>query len=150
MTAIKQELYLLCEAFVQNRIDAINHAIASSQQAANEETKSSAGDKYETGRAMMQQETDQNRTQLSEAGKLQIALKNISTNTTYHTAEPGSLVTTDQGNFYIAISAGALTVNGKTYFAISPASPIGQKIKGQKAGFEFNINGNNYRIICVN
>lgn len=60
-------------------MDASAEAIVAAQQASTEDTKSSAGDKYETGRAMMQQEQDRNSAQLNEANKLMVALNRIST-----------------------------------------------------------------------
>ncbi len=146
MNDLKKELHKLCIHYVQKRIDTALQAINATQQAANEETKSSAGDKYETGRAMMQQETDRNQAQLNEANKLMVALNHINAGTTFKTAETGSLVITDNGKFYIGISAGTLILNGESYFAVSPGSPIGLKLKTQKIGEEFNLNGKTYRI----
>ena len=149
MNDLKKELHQLCIKYVQSRIDASMQAISATQQAANEETKSSAGDKYETGRAMMQQEADRNQAQLNEANKLMVALNHIPVNTGTEKAEAGSVVITSNGNFYIAISAGTLSVNGKSYFAISTASPIGLKLKGQKVGSEFSLNGKSYKIESI-
>ncbi len=146
MNDLKKELHRLCINYVQKRIDTVRYAINATQQAANEETKSSAGDKYETGRAMMQQETDRNQAQLNEANKLMVALNHINAGTRFKTAETGSLVVTNNGKFYIAISAGILILNGESYFAVSPASPIALKLKGQKVGDEFSLNGKIYRI----
>jgi CHASE3 domain sensor protein len=146
MNDLKKELHKLCVDYVQKRIDTVMQAINATRQAANEETKSSAGDKYETGRAMMQQETDRNQAQLNEANKLMVALNHINAGTIFETAETGSLVATNNGKFYIAISAGTLTVSGETYFAISSASPIGLMLKGQKSGHEFSLNGKTYLI----
>lgn len=146
MNDLKAKLHSLCISYVQSRIDAAMQAINAAQQAANEETKSSAGDKYETGRAMMQQETGRNMIQLTEAKKLMVALNQVGYNNSHSTAEIGSLVTTDNGNFYIAISAGTLAVNGENFFAVSPASPIGSKLKGLKAGDEFELNNKRYLV----
>jgi hypothetical protein len=146
MNDLKKELHKLCINYVQKRIDTAVQAINATQQAANDETKSSAGDKYETGRAMMQQETDRNQAQLNEANKLMVALNHINTATAFKTAETGSLVITNNGKFYIAISAGTLMLNGESYFAVSSASPIGLKLKTQKVGDEFGLNGKIYRI----
>jgi len=60
--------------------------------------------------------------------------------------ETGSLVITDNGKFYLAISAGTLVVDGASYFAVSPASPIGMKLKGLKVGEGFELNGKGYVI----
>lgn len=59
---------------------------------------------------------------------------------------PGNAVETSQGNFYIAISAGQLKVDGQTYFAVSPATPIGSKLIGLKVGEGFTFNGKSYTV----
>ena len=114
MPGIKETLHNLCIAYVQNRMDAARDAFKAAEQASNEDTKSSAGDKYETGRAMMQQEKDRNTTQLNEANKLMVALNRISTLGNAAEAETGSIVITNNGRFYIAISAGNLVVDGES------------------------------------
>jgi transcription elongation GreA/GreB family factor len=149
MNDLKKELHKLCMAYVRGRMETAVQAIDAAQQAANEETKSSAGDKYETGRAMMQQETDRNKAQLNEANKLMVALNHISTGTISKTVLPGSLVKTNNGKFYMAISAGTLLLNGEAYFAVSPASPIGLSLSGKSAGDEFTLNGKQYRVESI-
>lgn len=149
MTELKEELYNQCLGYVQKRMEAAQLAIDEAQKASNEDTKSSAGDKYETGRAMMQQETDRNRQQLDETNKLKVALNRVNPGHISDIVEPGSIVITDQGNFYIAISAGALRVGRQTYFAVSPASPIGLLLAGKKAGEKIMLNGKPYAITMV-
>jgi len=146
MNELKKQLHALCLAYVQQRMDAAQFAINEAQQATNDDTKSSAGDKYETGREMMQQETNRNLTQLNEANKLIVALNQISTAGNLTAAEAGSVVITNNGKFYLSISAGTLSLNGETYVAISPGSPIGLKMKGCKAGEEFSLNGKVYKV----
>ncbi|HTD39872.1 MAG TPA: hypothetical protein VK671_04570 [Mucilaginibacter sp.] len=146
MNNLKKELFTLCVNYVKARIDTARQAIDNAQQAANEETKSSAGDKYETSREMIQQETDRNQAQLNEANKLLIALYQINPDSISASAVPGSLVITNNGKFYLSISAGALTLNGEGYFAVSPASPIGGKLLGRREGDEFSLNGKDYAI----
>ena len=97
-------------------------------------------------REMMQQETDRNMKQLNEANKLKVALNKINPNIVADKAETGSIVITDNGNFYIAVSAGILVVDDGKYFAVSPASPIGIKLLGQKAGAMFKLNDKTYQI----
>ena len=146
MSTIKEQLYQLCIAYVQNRMQAAEDAFRAAEQASNDDTKSSAGDKYETGRAMMQQEKDRNTIQLNEANKLMVAMNLIGTKSTPDVVETGSLVVTDNGRFYLAISAGTLVVDGVGYFAVSSASPIGMRMKGMKVGDGFELNGKEYRI----
>jgi transcription elongation GreA/GreB family factor len=149
MSNIKQELFRQCVNYVQTRIDNAEQAIQSAQQASNDDTKSSAGDKYETSREMMQQDTNRNIAQLTEANKLMVVLNRININGTATKAETGSLVITSNGKFYLSISAGALVIDNETYVAVSPASPIGAKLQGQKAGDEFTLNGKTYLIEAV-
>jgi hypothetical protein len=146
MSDLKKELYDQCVSYVRKRMDAAELGIKEAQKASNEDTKSSAGDKYETGRAMMQQETNRNLAQLNEANKLMVALNRMGTTGTSANAETGSVIITNNGDFYLAISAGTLSVNGKTYFAVSPASPIGVVLAGKKAGDSFILNNKQYKI----
>lgn len=149
MSDLKEKLHTLCIAYVQGRMQASEQAIAEAQQAVNDDTKSSAGDKYETGREMMQQETNRNLAQLNEANKLMVALNLVGFKSTSAKIETGSVVKTNNGDFYVAISAGTLQLEGESYFAISPASPIGLKLKGLQAGDSFILNGKNYQILDV-
>ncbi|MEO6150383.1 MAG: 3-oxoacyl-ACP synthase [Mucilaginibacter sp.] len=146
MTELKQKLYNACLNYVQTRINNTQQAIASARQAGKDDTKSSAGDKYETGREMAQQEENRSMAQLTEANKLKVALNYINTSHTSAIADTGSVILTSKGNFYLSISAGALTVDDKVYFAVSPASPIGLKLKGVQKGDGFLLNGETYKV----
>jgi len=143
---LKQQLHQLCLAFVKQRIANAQQVIRFAQEGAGEETKSSAGDKYETSREMMQQEKNRAMGQLTEANKLMVALQHIGFKSQPVKVSEGSIVNTSKGNFYIAISAGALQVNDRQYFAVSAASPIGSKMMGLKAGDQFEMNGRQYVI----
>lgn len=146
---IKQQLHQLCAEQIKQRITYAETAIAEARKASENDTKSSAGDKYETGRAMMQQEIDLNSRQLLEARKMQTQLQQINFDIKHKTIQAGSLVETDQGNFYLAVSAGALFINGKSYYAISVVSPIGLQLKGKQAGESFKLNGKEFKVFKV-
>lgn len=149
MTSIKHQLYSHCLAYVEQRIAAAQEAIAIAQQSANEETKSSAGDKYETGRAMAQLEIEKNSQQLAESLRLKRTLEKIEVDQKTNTVVVGSLVRTNRGNFYVAISAGQFTIDKELYFAISPASPIGQKLLGLHVEQWFSFNKMDYLITHI-
>ncbi|HET9487119.1 MAG TPA: 3-oxoacyl-ACP synthase [Chryseosolibacter sp.] len=146
MKSIKRKLYERCQDYVQERIAAAQHAIEAARQSANSETKSSSGDKYETGRAMMQLEIEKNTAQLVESMKLKHALDQIRIDNTLPSIQAGSLVITDREVFFIAISLGKVVVEDKTYVVISPASPLGQKLKGLKTGDQMAFNDRTYMI----
>ena len=146
MSKLKEQLYLLCVEYLKNRETEILKAIADAQEAANNETKSSAGDKFETGREVMQQEIDLNLVRLNELNKLKAAIEHILPSQKGSVVVPGSVVYTNNGNYYIAIGAGQLKLDGTNYYAISIASPIGAKLAGQIAGYEFTWNGKKFVI----
>jgi transcription elongation GreA/GreB family factor len=143
---LKQQLYNQCQAYLAKRIGTAQEAIKLAQASADDDTKSSAGDKYETGRAMMQLEMEQHNEQLSEALKLKRLLDQIKVDYQPTSIQPGTLAITDQGNFFVAISVGKLVVEGKTYMAVSIESPIGAKLKGLKKGEGFSFNNKAYKI----
>lgn len=146
MSGLKEQLHNLCTAYIAQREQQIVQAIADARDAAANDTKSSAGDKYETGREMMQQEIDLNLARLAEVQKQKTALAHIAANEAKDLVVPGAVVTTNNGTFYIAIGAGPLKLDGNTYYAISPASPVGSAMAGQTAGYSFQLNGKRFVI----
>lgn len=152
---LSDALYQLCLEFIDKRIKAIRDAMQETKASADEETKSSAGDKYETGLSMMQLDMEKQAGQLAEAIKTRNSLEQVrlldetSTSNTNGAVKPGSAVETSNGNFYIAISAGQLKVNNQLYFAVSPATPIGSKLMGLKTGDSFSFNGKQYVVSKV-
>ncbi|WP_316824041.1 3-oxoacyl-ACP synthase [Pedobacter miscanthi] len=146
MSALKSKLYQLCLTFIQNRIENIEYSLQQARQASNDDTKSSAGDKYETTREMMQQEMDRNNKLLYEAGQQKIALQQIENVEAGKVIKNGSLALTSEGNFYISISAGELNIDGQKFFAVSQASPIGKFLIGKATGESFKFNGKDYLV----
>lgn len=137
---IKEALYAHCQAYVETRMTNARQAMEAAQEAANSESKSSAGDKYETGRAMAQLERDRHATLLADATRQQQELGQIDAQKTYQTVQPGSVAMTSQGNYFIAISAGKIRVEDVDYFAVSPASPIAAALKNRKTGETVTFN----------
>lgn len=138
---LKQQLHNHCHAYLDSNIQNAEAVIADAREAARNETKSSAGDKYETAREMMQQDIDLNNARLLQLRRQMDVLDRIAIDTISDIILPGSIVITTLGNYYIAISTGKLVVSGQTYYAISIDAPLGVQLKGKKAGDEFIING---------
>ena len=149
MQGVKKQLLAMCTEYVNDRIGEIENAMRSAQAAANDETKSSAGDKYETGRAMMHLEKEKLAGQLSEAAKMKKGLDQIDAEKTDQVAGLGSLVCTPQARYYISASIGKLKLEDQMYFAISPASPIGRALWGKREGESFTFSGKNHKIITL-
>jgi transcription elongation GreA/GreB family factor len=130
----KAHLHSHCLSLVQQRIANIEEEIKKIQVSANSETKSSAGDKYETGRAMAQLEIERGLGQLVEAKGLKVTLQQIEKIKITGVVLRGALVTTSQNIFYIAISLGLVEFDSKKYFVVSPESPIGKLLIGKRVG----------------
>lgn len=130
---LKENLYNQCLVFIDNRFQTIKNTINEIQESLLAETKSSAGDKHETGRAMLQLEREMAGAQLAEINKVKESLAKIDINCSSEIIGLGSLVYTSHFNYFIAISAGELKVNDERFYAISPSTPIGNLLIGKKA-----------------
>ena len=143
--AIVQHLLGLLE----ERILETEQAIASTRESRDSESKSSAGDKYETGRAMAQIELDKLQQQLQHNLSLKTELLKIDPKTVYDTIGFGTLVKTDKGNYFIAVALGKISIENETFYAISLASPIGQALKNGKSGDQLTFNGSTIQILSI-
>jgi len=95
---------------------------------------------------MMQLEIEKLSTQLAEGLKLKKTLSQINKEGIYQTVQPGSIVYTNNGNFFISISAGKLSIEGTDFMAISFSSPIGQELFNKKENDEFEFRGKKFII----
>jgi transcription elongation GreA/GreB family factor len=98
------------------------------------DSKSSAGDKHETGRAMMQQSQEQLGKQLQEAEMKRASIARIQTLPASETIGEGSLVTTKENTLLLAAPLGKIYFEEKDVFVISMQSPLAQAMKGKKSG----------------
>jgi hypothetical protein len=121
-------------------IDDLNRGLA-------EDTKSSAGDKYETSRAMSQQELDKISVQLRENTRQLALIPELEEASESTTIQSGSLVETNNGLFFIGLPIGPLTVEGTTVFCVSPTAPIAQQLLGLKTGGNCEMNGRKYEVV---
>lgn len=146
---VKETLYLECKNFIDSRMNTVLERIASIQESLQSETKSSAGDKHETGRAMLQLEREKAGNQLKDIQKQQETLAKVTIGTSSDVIRLGSLVKTDKANYFIAISLGKVCVSDEVYFAISPSSPIGKKLLGKCENLSFMFSETSQRILEI-
>jgi 3D (Asp-Asp-Asp) domain-containing protein len=116
--SIKQELYNQCLEFIDNRLQTVQNTIKDIQKSLLSETKSSAGDKHETGRAMLQLEREKAGHQLAEITKVKETLSRVNIEKPSQIIGLGSVVYTSGINYFIAISTGELIVNNEKFYAI--------------------------------
>ncbi len=146
--SFKKKLLQYCFDFIDQRIAAAREAIRMAQQSANEETKSSSGDKYETGRAMAQLEIEKINSHMSAALVQKSFLEHLDIASS-EKIRLGSLVFTDRGNFFIAVSVGRVDIEGIEVTVVSAQSPIGKSLLTLRAGDAFAFNKNTYVISRV-
>jgi hypothetical protein len=122
-------LHLLDTAIVE-----VKHQMQELVTHAANDSKSSAGDKHETGRAMMQQAQEQLGKQLQEAEIKRASLARIQTLSPTEVIGEGSLVITNENVLLLAAPLGKIHFEGKDFFVISMQSPLAQALKGKKNG----------------
>lgn len=147
--ALKSELLQHCQKQVDARYSKIKQTIADIEESLLEESKSSSGDKHETGRAMLQIDRENAGKQLQEIEKIIPLLKKIDVNVTSDYARLGSLVYTDKFIYFISLSIGTVSIGKTDYLCVALNSPVGLLISGKKKGDEFSLNGNIYKITNV-
>jgi len=146
---VKEELYKSCLKFVDDRLLTVQNTILDIQNSLQSETKSSAGDKHETGRAMLQLEREKAGHQLAEIEKQKQILQNVNSESRHTKVALGSMVKTTQSNYFIAISAGEIVIDDTAFFAISAATPIAQLLWSKTIDDEVVFRGNKFKITAI-
>ncbi len=136
-------------SLVDEKVNSATSAIDATTESKNTATKSTAGDKHETGRAMMERELALSNAQLHKAQFLKNELSKISLEVDVTSVQLGALVVTSQGNYFISIGLGKINVLGDDCYAISGGSPLGIAMMGKQKGQKVNFQGRNIEIIDV-
>jgi transcription elongation GreA/GreB family factor len=148
-SSIKNILKDKCNQYIDNKIDILKNEINRTKESVANESKSTAGDKHETGRAMMHLEQEKNAAQLKKLIDTKNILNRIDASIQSDTIALGSVVETNHGNFFVSISAGKIEIDDSIYFAISLQSPIGNQLKGKRHSDTFTFNSKTYKITNV-
>tara|TARA_B110000967_G_C18781126_1_gene508301 strand:- start:699 stop:1115 length:417 start_codon:yes stop_codon:yes gene_type:complete len=106
-------------------------------QSRNSDTKSSAGDKFETSREMAQ----------IEIHKIEIEISKTQQFITDLFSKVTQLIITDKGVFLISIPFGKLILNDEKIFCISKNAPITKHLITTKKNNNFFYNDMKYNII---
>jgi len=130
---IKKQLLQRCKSELAERRIKIQERLYDIVSGLQSETKSSAGDKHETGRAMLQIEREQVGRQLAEIEKQEQIVNRIQLHKQERVAL-GSVIITDSRNYFIATSLDKCIVNSLTYYPIGLGTPIGQLLLGKQQG----------------
>lgn len=135
----KEELYEACLKHINERINNIQERLTDIEEARNKAVKSTAGDKFETDRAMMQMKEEELNVQMVQAVSVKQNLEKIHSMSPSDHVQLGSLVETSNGSYYLSIGVGKVKLEGETYYCISTQSPIGQLLLNRKRGDKINF-----------
>jgi phenylalanyl-tRNA synthetase alpha subunit len=147
--AFKQKVYHSFHQSITGKVAVLNRAMNDLNESSKNETKSSAGDKYETTRAMLQLEKDKVVAQLKEAQQQKALLEQIGFTLPSNKIEKGSLVKTNKGYLFMSLAMGKMVVDGNTVISLSAQSPLGAKLMGLASGISLTFNGVDYSIETI-
>jgi transcription elongation GreA/GreB family factor len=146
---LKQKIYNHYVQLIDEKISMLQQVLADLKESGTNETKSTAGDKHETALAMLQIEQANKRAQLQEVVSQKNTLEKIDPDLSAAIILNGSLIKTNRGYFFMSIALGKAVVDDVTVIALSPQSPLGQKLIGLKAGELAAINKIDYQIESI-
>lgn len=142
-------LILQCRQFLDARKSGYLRELRSVDEAAAGETKSSAGDKYETAREMMAQARNLLSRNLAETEAGLDTLARMAAAPLRSAIGFGSLAETDQGWHLLGASLGEKEIGGIPVRMISLAGPLGAALKGKSAGERFPWRGSEAVVLRV-
>ena len=146
---LKQKVYDHYIQVVNDKLSSLKQVLTDLKESGSNETKSTAGDKHETALAMLQIEQANVGAQLQNVLEKKSALEKIDPMLSSSKIANGSLIKTDRGYLFISVALGKATIDGNPVIAISPQSPLGQKLMGLFAGNVATINNNKYVIETI-
>lgn len=145
----KQQVYERYQQLVQDRIDAFRDMISALTEDSKNDAKGSAGDKHETALSMMHIEQEKLNHKLAEIMEQKAVLDKIDPTANLPKIALGSLVEANGMLLFVSAALPKITVDGRTVIAVSPQSPLGNKLMGNEVGFAFEINTTTYTIASI-
>jgi hypothetical protein len=147
MSSLKHSVLTACKQVIHYKITLLNDALSELGESANVESKSSAGDKHETGRAMVHLEQEKLGKQLQEWQNQNALIERIDPNKQSSSIALGTLIETNRGFFFMVSNLGKLEVDEREIVCISLQSPLGEQFTKMKDGDNFEFNKVEYQII---
>lgn len=145
----KQKIHQYYLRLVQDRMDVFRDMITALTEDSKNDAKGSAGDKHETALSMMHIEQEKLNTKLKEVLNQKAVLDKIDSTKTAEIIIVGSLVKANGIYLYLSLALPKITIEEVNVIALSPQSPLGNKLMGNKVGFAFEINTTKYVIEAI-
>jgi len=142
----KQNIHQYYLQLVQDRIDVFRDMIVALTEDSKNDAKGSAGDKHETALSMMHIEQEKLNRKLREVLEQKTVLDKIDSTTIAKTIIVGSLVKANGIYLYLSVALPKISVEGTNIIALSPQSPLGNKLMGMQVNHAFEINTTKYII----
>ena len=142
----KSDVHTTCLMWVDSKITYIQQLIDELKAGAENDSKSSAGDKHETSRAMMQLEQEKLMKQLQLMLQYKDFLMRINVDERNQIVKMGSVVSTDNEIFYISVALGNIAFQQRHIIVLAPTATIAKCMKGWKIGDALVYNHLNYTI----
>jgi hypothetical protein len=142
-------VFQACLEIIDKKIQAHEGSLHELIAGAANDSKSTAGDKHETARAMMQLEQEKLSKQLTELRTQKSTLELLRGARVGERVGAGNLIKTSKAILYLGIALGKISVHGELIFALSPQAPLGEKLKGKQVGEEIEMNGVIYQILEI-
>jgi len=138
--SFKKNVHQACLNHVEKSLAIYQKGIQDAQHGLQSESKSSAGDKHETGRAMLQLEAEKLGAQYQTTLKTFHFIKQLNCTEIHDTIQLGSLIETNIGLFYICSGLGSIPLEGAKLFVLSPLAPLSKVLLNKKANNQFAFN----------
>lgn len=148
MSVLKKDVLAAAHELLLAKLADIRTELAELDQSLENETKSSAGDKYETSREMIHQEQEKLSELLAHTKRMLEMLKSSKT-VVNGVVIPGALVQTDKTLLHISVPLGKVESNGKAVFFVSPTSPLAQVLLDKRVNDEVSFNCITHKIIEI-
>lgn len=145
----KENVYRYFLEILNNKVNMLQQVLADLKESGSNETKSTAGDKHETALAMLQIEQANTRGQLQEVLTQKAVLEKINPAISASMIVNGSLVKTNRGYLFMSVALGKAVIENITVIALSPQSPLGQKLMGLKISEVAGINNIEYVVESI-
>ncbi|MDP2162259.1 MAG: hypothetical protein Q8K02_17400 [Flavobacterium sp.] len=134
---------------LNDRINSLREMIVDLTEDSKNDAKGSAGDKHETGLAMMHLEQEKLNKKLLEFLETQNKFLKIDYSIVSKQVILGSLIESNGTYFLMAVALPKIEVEGKFVFGMSPQSPLGELFMGRKINDTIAFNGKNYSITSI-
>jgi len=149
MQNFKQKILSKYQILLQDKIDIYQDLILSLTEDAQNDAKSSAGDKHETTLSKLHIEQEKIANKLKEAIEQQAILSKLEISQVSNNVVLGSLVITNHLTVFVCTALPKITVDNQTVFAISPQSPLGVQLMHKTIKAEFLVNQVSYKILEI-